>query len=270
MEWTPLYIPPEDGTYKSHHVSTCHLSVINMQSALRLQAPLVEREEAVSWRAALRRVFARVDMLADLACACGEATLPRSIVIALCVSSTAVVAVLVGDRIVVANCSDSRAVLYRGPTGSPPVPLSDDHKPDRPDERARIRSLGGQVVYDVYGVPRVRGLLAMSHALGWCVNMTGGDANPTMTTGWWWVPHAGVAGCFRIDGARRALGQDGGCHLRCAPGVLHLGQRHSDALRRCLNGHGRTHMHLILAEELAAEATHLFAAPSSSSAHIRI
>ncbi|TVU50942.1 hypothetical protein EJB05_02340, partial [Eragrostis curvula] len=140
----------------------------------RLQVAWVEQdEEEVAWRAALMRAFARVDALADLACACGEATLPRcacplSGVVSCfpCVGSTAVVALLVGDRIVVANCGDSRTVLCRRPAGSPPVPLSDDHKPDRPDERARIRSVGGQVLYDRYRTPRVRALLAMSRALG--------------------------------------------------------------------------------------------------------
>ncbi|TVU50939.1 hypothetical protein EJB05_02337, partial [Eragrostis curvula] len=189
----------------------------------RQQATWVERdEEEASWRAALRRAFARVDVLADLACACGEATLPRcacplSGVVSRypCVGSTAVVALLVGDRVVVANCGDSRAVLCRGPADAPPLPLSDDHKvradvsleqkdrlsccildckcvrafyppysdplgcvwpagvqqwllvkPDRPDERARIMSVGGQVLNDIHRTPRVAGLLAMSRALG--------------------------------------------------------------------------------------------------------
>ncbi len=36
---------------------------------------------------------------------------------------------------IIANCGDSRAVLCRG---SRAVPLSADHKPDRPDEAARV------------------------------------------------------------------------------------------------------------------------------------
>ncbi|XP_047952618.1 protein phosphatase 2C 51-like, partial [Salvia hispanica] len=45
--------------------------------------------------------------------------------------STAVVAVVGEEEVVVANCGDSRAVLSRGGVA---VQISDDHKPDRPDE----------------------------------------------------------------------------------------------------------------------------------------
>nr|GFD53772.1 protein phosphatase 2C 37-like [Tanacetum cinerariifolium] len=47
------------------------------------------------------------------------------------VGSTAVVAVVSEDKIVVSNCGDSRAVLCRNGVA---IPLSTDHKPDRPDE----------------------------------------------------------------------------------------------------------------------------------------
>jgi len=53
------------------------------------------------------------------------------------VGTTAVV-VLVGSRMLyLANCGDSRAVLCRG---GRVVPLSVDHKPERPDETARVRA----------------------------------------------------------------------------------------------------------------------------------
>ncbi|GJN12083.1 hypothetical protein PR202_ga30328 [Eleusine coracana subsp. coracana] len=128
---------------------------------------LAESERA--WRAALLRAFARVDALATVACACGVATVPRcacplSGITSAIVGSTAVVAVIVGGRVVVANCGDSRAVLCQGElVDTPPVPLSQDHKPDRPDERARIESVGGQVIHN--NGWRVRGILAMSRAL---------------------------------------------------------------------------------------------------------
>ncbi|CAO2034194.1 unnamed protein product [Urochloa humidicola] len=129
-----------------------------------------EEEEERAWRAALSRAFRRVDALASQACACGRVTTPPC----RCplsgnsgiVGSTAVVAVLVRGRVVVANCGDSRAVLCRrrGPAAALPVQLSDDHKPKRPDELARIQAAGGRVVFN--NGHRVRGILAMSRALG--------------------------------------------------------------------------------------------------------
>ncbi|CAN6227290.1 unnamed protein product [Urochloa humidicola] len=122
-------------------------------------------EEELAWRAALSRAFGRIDAMAAIPCACGRfarppCKCPRSLLTGY-VGSTAVVAVLVRDSIVVANCGDSRAVLCRGPAGTPAVPLSYDHKPNRQDELARIHAVGGQVMYN-----RVRGVLTMTRALG--------------------------------------------------------------------------------------------------------
>lgn len=74
---------------------------------------------------------------------------------------TAVVAVLTGNRLVVANLGDSRAVLSRNGKA---LALSDDHKPNRQDERQRIEELGGAVVWA--GTWRVGGVLAVSRAFG--------------------------------------------------------------------------------------------------------
>ncbi|KAM3373607.1 hypothetical protein ACQJBY_020198 [Aegilops geniculata] len=125
--------------------------------------------EQVAWRGALSRSFARADALAVSACACGRGStcvpscscLVSSAQKGAIVGSTAVVALLVRDRLIVANCGDSRAVLSRGGVA---VPLSQDHKPDRPDEMARIKAAGGKVMY--MNGARVRGILAMSRALG--------------------------------------------------------------------------------------------------------
>ena len=46
------------------------------------------------------------------------------------------------------------------------VPLSEDHKPNRTDERQRIESAGGVVVWA--GTWRVGGVLAVSRAFGKC------------------------------------------------------------------------------------------------------
>lgn len=77
------------------------------------------------------------------------------------VGSTAVVAIVTPDKIVIANCGDSRAVLCRNGKA---LPLSSDHKPDRPDELNRIQEAGGRVIY--WDGPRVLGVLAMSRAIG--------------------------------------------------------------------------------------------------------
>jgi serine/threonine protein phosphatase PrpC len=76
--------------------------------------------------------------------------------------TTALVAVVAGGRVHVANAGDSRAVLVRAGGGA--VALSDDHKPNRPDEVARIRALGGTVFF--HGVWRVAGVLAVSRSIG--------------------------------------------------------------------------------------------------------
>ncbi|KAK4284083.1 hypothetical protein QN277_000960 [Acacia crassicarpa] len=75
--------------------------------------------------------------------------------------STASTAVLVGDRLVVANVGDSRVVASRAGSA---VPLSIDHKPDRSDERKRIEQAGGFVIWA--GTWRVGGVLAVSRAFG--------------------------------------------------------------------------------------------------------
>ncbi|CBI19933.3 hypothetical protein VitviT2T_027942 [Vitis vinifera] len=75
--------------------------------------------------------------------------------------STASTAVLVGDRLLVANVGDSRVVACRAGSA---IPLSTDHKPDRSDERQRIEDAGGFVIWA--GTWRVGGVLAVSRAFG--------------------------------------------------------------------------------------------------------
>ncbi|PNH12797.1 putative protein phosphatase 2C 59 [Tetrabaena socialis] len=74
---------------------------------------------------------------------------------------TAVTAVLVGTRLLVANVGDSRAVLSRGGKA---LAMSIDHKPNVKEERARIEGAGGVVVWA--GTWRVGGVLAVSRAFG--------------------------------------------------------------------------------------------------------
>lgn len=122
-------------------------------------------DEAARWRDVMEKSYARMDAEAvgsrktagpAPTCRC-EMQLPK------CdhVGSTAVVAVVGPRHLVVANCGDSRAVLC---SGGAAIPLSADHKPDRPDELERIHAAGGRVIF--WDGARVFGMLAMSRAIG--------------------------------------------------------------------------------------------------------
>lgn len=75
--------------------------------------------------------------------------------------STASTAILVGNRLLVANVGDSRAVICRAGNA---IAVSRDHKPDQTDERQRIEEAGGFVMWA--GTWRVGGVLAVSRAFG--------------------------------------------------------------------------------------------------------
>ncbi|EES04525.1 hypothetical protein BDA96_04G046300 [Sorghum bicolor] len=75
--------------------------------------------------------------------------------------STASTAIIVGDRLLVANVGDSRAVICKGGQA---IAVSRDHKPDQTDERQRIEDAGGFVMWA--GTWRVGGVLAVSRAFG--------------------------------------------------------------------------------------------------------
>ncbi|WOL06946.1 hypothetical protein Cni_G15681 [Canna indica] len=118
------------------------------------------------WTAVMERSFSRMDAAAAAGCSSGPvpaASCRCELQTPKCdhVGSTAVVAVVGPSHIVVANCGDSRAVLCRNGVA---VPLSSDHKPDRPDELQRIEAAGGRVIY--WDGARVLGVLAMSRAIG--------------------------------------------------------------------------------------------------------
>ncbi|KAL4600202.1 hypothetical protein ACB092_11G181100, partial [Castanea dentata] len=120
--------------------------------------------EGVEWKVTMEKSFDRMDKevqesngpIMGSNCRCDPQT-PQCDA----VGSTAVVAVVTPEKIVVSNCGDSRAVLCRNGVA---VPLSVDHKPDRPDELVRIQEAGGRVIY--WDGARVLGVLPMSRAIG--------------------------------------------------------------------------------------------------------
>ncbi|XP_048325671.2 protein phosphatase 2C 37 [Ziziphus jujuba] len=121
-------------------------------------------EPVVQWKETMEKSFERMDKeiqewcdgIKTSNCRC-ELQTPQCDA----VGSTAVVAIVTPEKIIVSNCGDSRAVLCRNGVA---IPLSSDHKPDRPDELVRIEAAGGRVIY--WDGPRVLGMLAMSRAIG--------------------------------------------------------------------------------------------------------
>ncbi|XP_044742427.1 protein phosphatase 1L isoform X2 [Chrysoperla carnea] len=76
--------------------------------------------------------------------------------------TTALIALLEGTKLIVANVGDSRGVMCDSKGNA--IPLSFDHKPQQVRERNRIKEAGGFVTFN--GVWRVAGILATSRALG--------------------------------------------------------------------------------------------------------
>ncbi|CAM8973483.1 unnamed protein product [Rhodiola kirilowii] len=107
----------------------------------------------VNWEKVMTGSFGKVDEEVN----CGEMATDKTKT----VGSTAVVAVVGEDEVVVANCGDSRAVICRSGVA---VALSSDHKPNRPDELERVEAAGGRVIN--WNGFRVLGVLATSRSIG--------------------------------------------------------------------------------------------------------
>ncbi|XP_058109512.1 probable protein phosphatase 2C 24 [Magnolia sinica] len=153
------------GVYDGHGCSHVAMSCKDRMHGLLAEELGRGEVEPSEWKEVMERSFLRMDMevvggennsTVVVHCRCEKQTPDCD-----AVGSTAVVAVVGHDKIVVANCGDSRAVLCRN---GKPVPLSSDHKPDRPDELQRIQAAGGRVIF--WDGPRVLGVLAMSRAIG--------------------------------------------------------------------------------------------------------
>ncbi|CAG9567370.1 unnamed protein product [Danaus chrysippus] len=76
--------------------------------------------------------------------------------------TTALIAVLEDNNLIVANVGDSRGVMCDSRGNA--IPLSFDHKPQQVREQKRIEAAGGYIAFN--GVWRVAGILATSRAMG--------------------------------------------------------------------------------------------------------
>ncbi|XP_047977095.1 probable protein phosphatase 2C 24 [Salvia hispanica] len=156
------YFGVYDGHGCSHVATKCKERLHEMVKEELLVGE--DRDSSNWWKCVMERSFTRMDKeavawnenVATASCRC-ELQMPECDA----VGSTAVVAVVSPCNIVVANCGDSRAVLCRSGKA---IPLSTDHKPDRPDEMNRIQAAGGRVIF--WEGARVLGVLAMSRAIG--------------------------------------------------------------------------------------------------------
>ncbi|KAK4747716.1 hypothetical protein SAY87_014302 [Trapa incisa] len=89
--------------------------------------------------------------------------------------TTALTALILGRKMLVANAGDCRAVLSKRGKA---IELSKDHKPDSVSERLRIESLGG-VVYDGY----LNGQLSVARALGdWHMKKKAGPGDSLLSS----------------------------------------------------------------------------------------
>ncbi|KAM3962738.1 protein phosphatase 1L [Aphomia sociella] len=76
--------------------------------------------------------------------------------------TTALIAIMEGNYLIVANVGDSRGVMCDSRGNA--IPVSFDHKPQQVREQKRIEAAGGYIAFN--GVWRVAGILATSRAMG--------------------------------------------------------------------------------------------------------
>lgn len=90
-----------------------------------------------------------------------QSVLPKDI--SMHAGSTALVILRIKNKLYVANVGDCRAVINNN---NKALTVTEDHKPTSPSEYDRIQRVGGSVIFDPFGVPRVNGYLALSRAIG--------------------------------------------------------------------------------------------------------
>ncbi|GJR41407.1 phosphatase 2C 37-like protein, partial [Tanacetum coccineum] len=151
------------GVYDGHGCS--HVAMKCKERMHEIVKDEIEKNgESLKWKETLVTSFSRMDKeVTDWSEADSSSNCRCELQTPQCdaVGSTAVVSLVTRDEIIVSNCGDSRAVLCRNGVA---IPLSSDHKPDRPDELVRIEEAGGRVIY--WDGARVLGVLAMSRAIG--------------------------------------------------------------------------------------------------------
>jgi len=151
------------GVYDGHGCSHVAMKCKDRMHEI-VKEEVVNSGKSIEWREAMVKSFSRMDKdITDWSNSASRSNCRCELQTPQCdaVGSTAVVAVVTPEKIVVSNCGDSRAVLCRNGVA---IPLSVDHKPDRPDELERIEEAGGRVIY--WDGARVLGVLAMSRAIG--------------------------------------------------------------------------------------------------------
>ncbi|XP_073313805.1 probable protein phosphatase 2C 8 [Primulina huaijiensis] len=123
-------------------------------------AKKLPEEDDFDWKTVMEDCFGRIDE--EFEESKGKEVGASSAAVAKRMMGTTAVVVLVGSGdVVVANCGNSRAVLCRG---GAPVPLSSDHKPERPDEKERVEAAGGSIINQKGW--RVQGVLPTSRSIG--------------------------------------------------------------------------------------------------------
>lgn len=102
-----------DGHGGSHVAHACRDLLHNLLMEVILEEDV--KLEEINWRKVMRRSFYKMD----------EEVNKMNVAEVATIGSTAVVAVVGEEEVIVANCGDSRAVLSRGGVA---LPLSNDHK----------------------------------------------------------------------------------------------------------------------------------------------
>lgn len=118
------------GPYGEHASHFCRMEMLKMYSIALKQHPKDSTEKILGHTLRyLDRKFGATDHT-------------KTEVDPIVSGTTAIVVMLDGDNIIAANVGDSRAILATRENKNEIVivPLSDDHKPERPDERARIEA----------------------------------------------------------------------------------------------------------------------------------